>query len=109
MKNDTYYYFFENNLSAPNAGNALCRWRWEVNMFVLLPKQRFGVRKMLANLDGKQLLNLIRKRRRVNVEVEKCLIYLKNHLIYFLKIFVELENFIILISKIFKNSNDFFV
>uniref|UniRef100_A0A914HJY5 Serpin domain-containing protein n=1 Tax=Globodera rostochiensis TaxID=31243 RepID=A0A914HJY5_GLORO len=42
----------------------------EVFMFVLLPKERFGLEKMLAKLDGKSLLELVRKRSKQQVEVE---------------------------------------
>uniref|UniRef100_A0A183C7A5 SERPIN domain-containing protein n=1 Tax=Globodera pallida TaxID=36090 RepID=A0A183C7A5_GLOPA len=42
----------------------------EMFMFVLLPKERFGLAKMLAKLDGKSLLKLVKKRNKQRVEVE---------------------------------------
>ncbi|KAL3076237.1 hypothetical protein niasHT_033707 [Heterodera trifolii] len=41
----------------------------EVFMFVLLPKDRFGLAKLLANLDGKRLLKLTKKRFKMKVQV----------------------------------------
>ncbi|KAL3113570.1 hypothetical protein niasHT_017126 [Heterodera trifolii] len=38
-------------------------------MFVLLPKERFGLTELLAQLDGKKLLKLIKKRDKENVKV----------------------------------------
>ncbi|KAI3414071.1 hypothetical protein GPALN_011537 [Globodera pallida] len=42
----------------------------EMFMFVLLPKERFGLAKMLAKLDGKSLLKLVKKRSKQEVQVE---------------------------------------
>ncbi|KAL3099917.1 hypothetical protein niasHS_001843 [Heterodera schachtii] len=39
-------------------------------MFVLLPKERFGLAKLLAHLDGKKLVELIKKRCKYTVKVE---------------------------------------
>ncbi|KAL3109000.1 hypothetical protein niasHT_012562 [Heterodera trifolii] len=39
-------------------------------MFVLLPKKRFGLTKLLAQLDGKKLVELIKKRRKSTVVVQ---------------------------------------
>ncbi|KAL3097716.1 hypothetical protein niasHT_020190 [Heterodera trifolii] len=39
-------------------------------MFVLLPKKRFGLTKLLAQLDGKKLVELIKKRRKSTVMVQ---------------------------------------
>ncbi|KAL3077791.1 hypothetical protein niasHS_011594 [Heterodera schachtii] len=41
----------------------------EVFMFVLLPKDRFGLAKLLADLDGKKLLELTKERRKSEVQV----------------------------------------
>ncbi|KAL3113574.1 hypothetical protein niasHT_017130 [Heterodera trifolii] len=41
----------------------------EKSMFVLLPKERFGLTELLAQLDGKKLLKLIKKRDKENVKV----------------------------------------
>ncbi|KAL3087631.1 hypothetical protein niasHS_009839 [Heterodera schachtii] len=41
----------------------------EVFMFVLLPKDRFGLDKLLANLNGKRLLELTKKREKMKVQV----------------------------------------
>uniref|UniRef100_A0A914GZA2 Serpin domain-containing protein n=1 Tax=Globodera rostochiensis TaxID=31243 RepID=A0A914GZA2_GLORO len=59
--------YFENNelqlLGMPYRGG-------EMFMFVLLPKKRFGLAKMLSKLDGKSLLELIKKRSKLEVQVE---------------------------------------
>ncbi|KAL3095692.1 hypothetical protein niasHT_022916 [Heterodera trifolii] len=39
-------------------------------MFVLLPKKRFGLTKLLAQLDGKKLVELIKKRDKCKVKVQ---------------------------------------
>ncbi|KAI3415438.1 hypothetical protein GPALN_005046 [Globodera pallida] len=65
-KKDEFIYFEDDQLQLlgmPYKGG-------EVFMFVLLPKERFGLDKMLAKLDGKSLLELLKKRSKQEVEVE---------------------------------------
>jgi serine protease inhibitor len=41
----------------------------EVFMFVILPRERFGLAQVLANLTGPKLLELVQNRTKVEVEV----------------------------------------
>lgn len=38
-------------------------------MFIILPKERFGLKQMLANMTGAQLLNMLENRDKVEVDV----------------------------------------
>jgi serine protease inhibitor len=41
----------------------------DVFMFVILPRERFGLSQVLANLTGSKLLELVQNRHKVEVEV----------------------------------------
>uniref|UniRef100_A0A914GW56 Serpin domain-containing protein n=1 Tax=Globodera rostochiensis TaxID=31243 RepID=A0A914GW56_GLORO len=65
-RTDTYIYASTNELQLlgmPYKGD-------EMFMFVLLPKERFGLAKMLTKLDGKSLLELVKNRTKHRVHVE---------------------------------------
>uniref|UniRef100_A0A914GVP9 Serpin domain-containing protein n=1 Tax=Globodera rostochiensis TaxID=31243 RepID=A0A914GVP9_GLORO len=65
-RTDSYNYFADKELQLlgmPYKGD-------EMFMFVLLPLERFGLAKMLAKLDGKSLLELVKNRNKQQVHVE---------------------------------------
>jgi serine protease inhibitor len=47
----------------------------EVFMFVILPRERFGLSRVLANLTGSKLLEIVQTQNRHKVEVEVRLLF----------------------------------
>ncbi|KAF7634179.1 SERPIN domain-containing protein [Meloidogyne graminicola] len=64
-KTDNFVYFENNEM--PYAGDS--KDEEEISMYFLLPKERFGLQKMIENLNGESLLELFNSGRKERVEV----------------------------------------